>query len=73
MPTHAFRARLLTGAALALLLSTGCAREAEVPAEGTAETEAPAGALGRAPDATADDSTEAAAEDGPGVGGGYDE
>ena len=71
------RVLLFTGCALSFLLSTGCQQDAEgeVPADGPAETEVVAPVapetLGRASGAAVDDSTDAAAEDGPGLGGGY--
>ena len=79
MKANPARALLVTGCALSLLLFTGCEEEVEVeaPASEPIETEviepeAPE-TLGRGVTPLVDDSTEGAAEDGPGAGGGYEE
>jgi hypothetical protein len=77
MNTKFLRSLLAAGCALSFLLVAGCGSEVEAPPADATETviEEPEAAepLGRTADPVADDSTQGAAEDGPGAGGGYDE
>ena len=79
MSTKFSRALLATACALSLLTFTGCERSADVAAPPDGPTEAgveepeATGALGRAADPAAEDSSRSAEDDGPGAGGGYGE